>query len=148
MELLLNLAWLFLSVPAFWLWHGSRMSSPVRKFTALQCVLALGCMLVILFPVVSATDDLRAMRNEMEESSASKRTIRQASNDKALACRWQNPPALAATAKSVAVGGQSRQPGSSWFSFPPQLVPRIADSIEEAAKSLIYLYEILRRKTR
>jgi hypothetical protein len=110
MELLLNLAWLFLAVPAFWLWHGSRMSSLVRKFTALQCVLALGCMLVILFPVVSATDDLRAMRNEMEESPANKRTIRQASNDKALACRWQNPPALAATAKSVAVGGQSWQP--------------------------------------
>jgi len=110
MELLLNLAWLFLALPAFWLWHGSRMSSLVRKFTALQCVLALGCMLVILFPVVSATDDLRAMRNEMEESPASKRTIRQASNDKALACRWQNPPALAATAKSVAVGGQGRQP--------------------------------------
>jgi len=101
MELLLNLAWLFLAVPAFWLWHGSRTSSQIRKFTALQCVLALGCMLVILFPVVSATDDLRAMRNEMEESPASKRTIRLASNDKALACRWQNPPALAATAKSV-----------------------------------------------
>ena len=34
MELLLNLAWLFLAVPAFWLWHGSRTSSLVRKFTA------------------------------------------------------------------------------------------------------------------
>ena len=110
MELLLNLAWLFLAVPAFWLWQGSRTSSLVRKVTALQCVLALGCMLVILFPVVSATDDLRAMRNEMEESPASKRTIRLASNDKALAWRWQNPPALAATAKSMAIGRQSWQP--------------------------------------
>ena len=97
MELLLNLAWLLLALPAFWLWRGSRCARHRRKFTALQCLLALGCMLVILFPVVSATDDLRAMRNEMEESPASKRTIRQASNDKASAWKWQSPPALTAT---------------------------------------------------
>jgi hypothetical protein len=130
MELLLNLAWLFLAVPAFWLWHDSRTSSLVRKFTALQCVLALGCMLVILFPVVSATDDLCAMRNEMEESPASKRTIRLASNDKALACRWQNPPALAATAKSVTVGGQSRQPLPTLLLSAPVVPP-----IERASRA-------------
>ena len=79
MELLLNLAWLLLALPAFWLWRRSTAASVGRKFTALQCVLALGCMLVILFPVVSATDDLRAMRNETEESPISKRTsVRQA----------------------------------------------------------------------
>ncbi|MGD0790332.1 MAG: hypothetical protein ABR920_01060 [Terriglobales bacterium] len=31
-------------------------------------VCALGCALVLLFPVISATDDLHAMRPEMEES--------------------------------------------------------------------------------
>jgi hypothetical protein len=135
MELLLNLAWLFLAVPAFWLWHGSRTSSLVRKFTALQCVLALGCMLVILFPVVSATDDLCAMRNEMEESPASKRTIRLASNDKALACRWQNPPALAATAKSVTVGGQSRRPLPTVLLSAP-VVPAIERASRAPPRSL------------
>jgi hypothetical protein len=110
MELLLNLAWLLLALPAFWLWHGSRSAPRGRKFTALQCLLALGCMLVILFPVVSATDDLCAMLNVMEESPASKRTIRQAGNDKASAWKWQSPPALAATAASIFVGDQGRQP--------------------------------------
>jgi len=110
MELLLNLAWLLLALPAFWLWRGSRTASLGRKFTALQCLLALGCMLVILFPVVSATDDLRAMRNEMEESPASKRTIRQATNDKTSALKWQNPPALIATAGFLIVSEQSSRP--------------------------------------
>jgi hypothetical protein len=97
-ELLLNLAWLLLAVPALWLWRGSRSAAIARKFTALQCLLALGCMLVVLFPVISATDDLRAMRTEMEESPASKRTIRQAANDKASGWKLQSPPALPATA--------------------------------------------------
>src|SRR5580658_7738596 len=113
MELLLNLAWLLLAVPAFWLWHGSRASSLVRKFTAVQCVLALGCMLVILFPVVSATDDLRAMRNEMEESPASKRTLRLASNDKVSAWKLQSPPALAAN-----IGPLIANSGEGWQQLP------------------------------
>lgn len=93
MELLLNLAWLFLALPAFWLWRSSKTAPLGRRFDTLQCLLALGCMLVILFPVVSATDDLRVMRSEMEESPASKRTIRAANNDKTSSWKWQNPPA-------------------------------------------------------
>ncbi len=122
MELLLNLAWLLLALPAFWLWRDSRSAPRGPKFTALQCLLALGCMLVVLFPIVSATDDLRAMRNEMEESPASKRTIRQANHDKGLAWKWQNPPALAAIAASFLVSDQGRHPlplpGLSVFSAP------------------------------
>jgi hypothetical protein len=110
MELLLNLAWLLLALPAFWLWRSSRSSPDGRKFTALQCLLALGCILVILFPVVSATDDLRAMRNEIEESPASKRNIRQASNDKVSVWTWQSPPALAATTSSFTISEQGHQP--------------------------------------
>jgi hypothetical protein len=37
--------------------------------------MALACALVVLFPVISATDDLHAMRAEMEESPISKRTV-------------------------------------------------------------------------
>src|SRR5579859_4279099 len=101
MELLLNLAWLLLALPAYWLWHDSRIVPAARKFTALQCLLALGCMLVVLFPVVSATDDLRAMRAEMEESPSSKRTIRQASSDKASAWKLQTPPAMPRTTNNL-----------------------------------------------
>lgn len=95
MELLLNLAWLLLALPAYWLWRGSR-SRAERRSTSLQCLLALGCVLVMLFPVISATDDLHAMRSEIEESPVSKRSIRQASNDKASPwnSRLQSPPAI------------------------------------------------------
>ncbi len=119
MELLLNLAWLLLALPAFWLWQRSTAASTGRKPTALQCVLALGCMLVILFPVVSATDDLRAMRNEMEESPANKRNIRHASNDKASAWQGQTPAALAAKTNFLAECDHGWQPVTAPTSYMP-----------------------------
>ena len=115
MELLLNLAWLFLALPAYWLWCASSGARAGRKFTALQCLLSLGCMLVILFPVVSATDDLHAMRAEMEESPCSKRTIRQASNEKAPAPKLQSPPALAGATKGLLIVNDE-----NWHQLPAQ----------------------------
>lgn len=82
MELLLNLAWLLLALPACWLWRASRRDCARGSFSAGQCLLVLGCVLVILFPVISATDDLCAMRAEIEECPASKRGVRHAGNDK------------------------------------------------------------------
>jgi|SRR5580692_103418 hypothetical protein len=100
MELLLNLAWSLLALPAYWLWRSSRTAPAGCRFTSFQCLLALGCLLVILFPVISATDDLLAVRSEMEESPAGKRTLRQASHEKASGWKLPNPPALAATTTS------------------------------------------------
>jgi hypothetical protein len=96
MELLLNLAWLLMLVPAWYLWRESRSGDSGRKSTSLQALLALGCALVILFPVISATDDLHAMRAEIEESPSTKRSVRQAANEHAAAwsIRLQAPPAL------------------------------------------------------
>jgi hypothetical protein len=99
MELLLNLLWLLLAMPAFWLWRYSRTAPKRPKFDALQCLLALGCLLVILFPVISASDDLRAMRAEMEESH-SKKSIAQSGGSKASSLKWQAQPALAADSAS------------------------------------------------
>jgi len=82
MELLLNLAWLLLALPACWLWRNARNARGEHRLTSLQCLIALGCLLVLLFPVISATDDLQAMRTEMEESPLSKRSMRHAGNDK------------------------------------------------------------------
>jgi len=114
MELLLNLAWLLLAVPAYWLWRGSSRAG--RSFSALQCLLALGGVLVILFPVISATDDLCAMRAEIEESPASKRGIRQAGNDKPSVwhSRLQTPPAQVGASKSLALNTEwaDLRPGS------------------------------------
>ena len=78
MELLLNLAWLLLVLPAYWFWRRSLATRGLGKPSSLQCLLALGCLIVLLFPVISATDDLHAMRAEMEESSPGKRGVRQA----------------------------------------------------------------------
>lgn len=95
MELLLNLAWLLLALPAYWLWRSSRYARTGQLLTSLQCLLSLACMLVILFPVVSATDDLHVMRAEMEESPSTKRSICQKTTDKPAAAKFQTQPALA-----------------------------------------------------
>ncbi len=95
MELLLNLAWLLLALPAYWLWRDSRTA--VRRFRPFYNLLALGCVLVVLFPVVSATDDLRAMRTEMEESCNSKRSIGESHGDRTATGKCQTQPALPST---------------------------------------------------
>ena len=66
MELLLNLIWLLLIVPAFLLWRSSRQARGVDRSGF--SLLALGCVLALLFPVVSASDDMQAMRPEIEEA--------------------------------------------------------------------------------
>jgi len=83
MELLLNLAWLLLALPAYSLWRRG-----ARRFSSVQCLLSLACALVLLFPVISASDDLHAMWAEMEDSSISKRSVRQSGSDKNAA--WIN----------------------------------------------------------
>ena len=104
MELLLNLAWMLLALPAYWLWRQDVGARAARKVSSLQCLLALGCTLVLLFPVISASDDLHVMRAEMEESATSKRTMRQA-GDKTSAWtnRWQSPPAAVVSADRLPV---------------------------------------------
>jgi hypothetical protein len=84
MELLLNLCWLSLALPAYWLWQREKSTgTKSQHFLHWNCVLVLGCMLMLLFPVVSATDDLHAMRPEIEESNRSKHISRQAGDSSA-----------------------------------------------------------------
>jgi hypothetical protein len=111
MELILNLAWLLLALPAYWLWRSTRLRQAERKLSSLQCLLALGCILVVLFPVISATDDLHAMRTEMEESPASKRSLHQITSDKASPwnSRPQTPPAILGTMISFALRMESHE---------------------------------------
>ena len=78
MELLLNLLWLLLVMPSFWVWRRQD-----RCLGSLRCLLVLACGVVLLFPVVSATDDLQAMRPEMVESSPLKRALKQGTIEKA-----------------------------------------------------------------
>jgi len=108
MELLLNLAWLLLALPAYWMWRNSISTRAEHRFSSLQCLLALGCLLVMLFPVVSATDDLMAMRTEMEESPISKRSIRLANSDKSSLWNSRSPasPAILGTPLQFALAAE------------------------------------------
>jgi hypothetical protein len=79
MELFLNLCWLSLLLPAWLLWRqrisstGSVNPGRGQAGSPLVFVCALGCALILLFPVISASDDLHAMRPEMEESKRASR---------------------------------------------------------------------------
>lgn len=127
MELLLNLVWLLLVLPGYWLWRSRTARGPLEKpGTAVRYLLALGCMLILLFPVISATDDLHAMRSEVEESGTNKRTVRQAGNDKntAWANRLPAPPAAVTGAVSLATPEAGVHRVSS-VCLAPLALPRI-----------------------
>jgi nicotinamide riboside transporter PnuC len=84
-ELVLNLFWIALALPAYYLWRRQAQSArAIRRITSLQCILVLGCVLMLLFPVVSATDDLHFIRPESEESSPTRRALRTAGNDRGV----------------------------------------------------------------
>lgn len=86
MELILNLFWLALALPAYCLWRREVDSAPSgRRYSSLHSVVVLGCILFLLFPVISATDDLHFIRPEMEESSPSRRALKQVVSDKTSA---------------------------------------------------------------
>jgi hypothetical protein len=110
MELFLNLAWVLLALPAYWLWRSPRRVGCQRHFSSLQCLLVLGSVLVLLFPVVSASDDLLAMRTEIEESAPGKRTFRQAATERCSICnsRFQGPAVLPAAVASFPVDNEQR----------------------------------------
>jgi len=70
MELFLNLCWLALLLPAYVLWRRKISSSHFAR-SSLVIIGTLGCALVLLFPVVSVSDDLHAVSQAMEESKPS-----------------------------------------------------------------------------
>jgi len=83
MELLLNCFWLTLALPALWIWRHERRSAGISGHPYRQrSLVLLGCLLAMLFPMVSATDDLCAMRLVMEESGPGKSTVKQSGGAK------------------------------------------------------------------
>jgi hypothetical protein len=74
MELALNLAWFVLVVASYGLLvrhFARRRIECAGRPSRCQCVVALGCALAILFPVISLTDDLHEMQAAIEESLSS-----------------------------------------------------------------------------
>src|SRR5262249_54013261 len=86
MELLLNFLWLMLALPAFAVWRQHLSSSRgSEKLHHSRALLLLGCLLVLLFPAVSASDDLHPISAEIEESGPFKRTLKQSPGAKSSA---------------------------------------------------------------
>lgn len=84
MELALNVVWLILVLPAFVLWR--RQPASARN----SGVVLLGCLLVLLFPIVSVTDDLHPISAEIEECGALKRALKQSTCVKSPACGYDH----------------------------------------------------------
>jgi hypothetical protein len=74
MELTLNLFWLLLMIPALWVWHQASLKGAHKRTHSLRCLLIVGGIMMVLFPVVSATDDLQMMRPEVEETGTRNRS--------------------------------------------------------------------------
>jgi hypothetical protein len=96
MEQLLNLFWAMLVVLAALIWLRERrfVRNSRRLFCFTSSFVSLVCLLALLFPVVSATDDMQAMRGEVEESSPTKRVVKQSAS--LQSSTWANdggPPA-------------------------------------------------------
>jgi hypothetical protein len=95
MELLLNLLWLMLALPAVLIWRQDLTSARAAgRFSGSRSIVLLCCLLALLFPIVSATDDLHPLRIEIEESSPSKRVVKQAPSPASPA--WGNAGGLPA----------------------------------------------------
>jgi len=73
MELTLNLVWGVIAVASYALLfrHLSGRAEHARNPSRSQCVVALTCVLAILFPVVSLSDDLHEIQATVEDASSS-----------------------------------------------------------------------------
>jgi hypothetical protein len=103
-ENLLNLSWLFLVVASLIWWHvhwSTRQGERGRRESLLS-LLALSCLLMLLFPVISLTDDLQEIPALVEYATSS--------------------PQLAKNSKSVLASLESRKRSDS-FTFANQTPP-------------------------
>ena len=77
MEVLLNIIWVLVAMGAFFFWQAQVEGAAKRcEHNTRYRLLALTIALVLLFPVISLTDDLHAAQAAMEESSRSVMKVR------------------------------------------------------------------------
>lgn len=70
MELLLNLIWITLALAALCAFASRRSNSPqVPGSRWIKALLALTCSIVLLFPIISASDDLHPVQAAVEDAS-------------------------------------------------------------------------------
>ncbi len=76
MELALNLLWLVVCVSAVRWWIREALARQMTNREALKGLVVLACALVVLFPVISASDDLCAMAAPIEDSFSVVRKVK------------------------------------------------------------------------
>src|SRR5450631_964459 len=105
MELLLNLLWLILALlAALTCWLVPKPAGEASDAYRSRLFVLAGCLLALLCPVVSASDDLNALRTDMEESSSGQPSVKKSTAFNSSA--WRNVPSLAETARMSPVGPQ------------------------------------------
>lgn len=124
MELLLNLVWVLLLLPGYAIWRQGRTRGRDRSFgDAARSLLVLGCLMVLLFPVISVTDDLQAARPEMEEGQ-SKGSVRHASGEDRSRCVESS--FYVASSNAAATLGRSNQPAGQVVLMVPGPLPEVS----------------------
>jgi hypothetical protein len=76
LELLLNLVWVLVVTASLLLWRRLSFASEDFSRRPVTALVALICILVLLFPVISATDDLHVAEFAIEDSG--RKVLRQA----------------------------------------------------------------------
>ncbi len=100
MELLLNVAWLALACAALGRWAHGRLRADClldRRTWRLESA-ALGCALVLLFPIVSLSDDLQAEPAAAEAGRGTQPTVKSAGDQFSFASVKAHPVAIGALA--------------------------------------------------
>jgi hypothetical protein len=70
MELLLNLIWITLGLGGLLAFERRRHAyAPIRQVPYLKALIALGCVILLLFPIVSASDDLHPTQAVLEDAT-------------------------------------------------------------------------------
>jgi hypothetical protein len=136
MELLLNLLWLMLALPGVLILRRQPLSLPGAWSRCWpRCLVILGCVLVLLFPVVSATDDLHPASFEIEECSVSKHAIKQSPGAKSPA--WSHDGGRPMRLVHVAALRPSREACGTAAEYLPVLPERaLARSVDGRAPPL------------
>ena len=88
MELLLNTFWLVIAAGALGVWIRRWRRGAKRQDLPLQ-LFALGCVLVLLLPVISVTDDLHATTLAVEASGFSRKILKSITPSGALVHPWR-----------------------------------------------------------
>lgn len=89
-ELLFNLAWLALAAALLFL-YGARAPSFAAEHRRITSAIALACILALLFPVISISDDL-SCNPDLAESNASKKWVAAATLARPPLSAWLGTP--------------------------------------------------------